>query len=63
MIASVTQIGLQYIVRDEHGRVLCSPMHSPSELVGYTAQTWTIRVNNMILVFDEHGHQLSTQYV
>lgn len=63
MIATVTQIGLQYIVRDEHGRVLCSPSYNSSELVGYTAQTWSIRINNMILVFDERGHQLSTQYI
>ena len=63
MITSVIKNGTMATVRDEHGKITCNyGCNREAELVGFTSNSWTLRIGRQYLVYDEHGRQISTYF-
>jgi hypothetical protein len=63
-IASAIQRGTSITVYDEKNRTLFSKSTTESRngLLGYTANSVSIRVGNSVITYDASGRQISSHY-
>lgn len=64
-IASAIQRGTSITVYDEKNRILFGktvPDKSRDGIVGYTANSISIRFGSTVITYDAAGHQIATHY-